>query len=56
MARPIDADKLKKEIASAFHGALGVTITISLHELIDKQPTIDPKSLRPIKMEDWKDE
>ena len=47
MARLIDADELKKEITSAFHGALGVTITIAMHELIDKQPTIDPESLRP---------
>lgn len=46
MARLIDADELKKEITSAFHGALGVTITIAMHELIDKQPTIDPESLR----------
>ena len=47
MARLIDADELKKEITSAFHGALGVTITIAMHELIDKQPTIDHESLRP---------
>ena len=47
MARLIDADELKKEITSAFHGALGVTITIAMHEFIDKQPTIDPESLRP---------
>ena len=46
--RLIDADELKKEITSAFHGALGATVTIAMHELIDKQPTIDPESLRPI--------
>ena len=47
MARLIDADELKKEITSAFHGVLGVTIRIAMHGLIDKQPTIDPESLRP---------
>lgn len=45
--RLIDADALKEEITSAFHGALGATVTIATHELIDKQPTIDPESLRP---------
>lgn len=47
MARLIDADELKKEITSAFHGVLGVTIRIAMHGFIDKQPTIDPESLRP---------
>lgn len=47
MARPIDADELKKEVESAFHGALGITVTGAVHEIIDRQPTIDLESLRP---------
>lgn len=47
MARPIDAGELKKEVESAFHGALGITVTGAVHEIIDRQPTIDPESLRP---------
>lgn len=45
--RLIDADELKKEVESAFHGALGITVTGAVHEIIDRQPTIDPESLRP---------
>lgn len=44
--RLIDADELKKEVESAFHGALGVTVTGAVHEIIDRQPTIDLESLR----------
>lgn len=47
MARLIDADELKKEIASTFHGTLGLTVTGAVHEIINRQPTIDPESLRP---------
>ena len=47
MARLIDADELKKEVASTFHGTLGLTVTGAVHEIIDRQPTIDPESLRP---------
>ena len=47
MRRLIDANDLKKEIASTFHGALGLTVTGAVHEIIDRQPTIDPESLRP---------
>lgn len=47
MARPIDADELKKEVESAFHGALGITVTGAVLEIIDRQPTIDPKTLKP---------
>lgn len=43
----IDANELKKEVESAFHGALGITVTGAVHEIIDRQPTIDPESLRP---------
>ena len=43
----IDADKLKKEVASTFHGTFGLTVTSAVHEIIDRQPTIDPESLRP---------
>lgn len=45
--RLIDADELKKEVESAFHGMLGITVTEAVHEIIDRQPTIDPESLRP---------
>lgn len=45
--RLIDADELKKEVESAFHGTLGITVTEAVHEIIDRQPTIDPESLRP---------
>lgn len=44
MAWLIDANKLKKEISSTFHGTL---VTNVVHEIIDRQPTIDPESLRP---------
>ena len=46
--RLIDADAMKEEIASTFHGTLGLTVTGAVHEIIDKQPPIDPESLRPI--------
>ena len=46
MRRLIDANDLKKEIASTFHGALGLTVTGAVHEIIDRQPIIDPESLR----------
>lgn len=45
MVRPIDADELKKEIASTFHGTLGLTVTGAVHEIIDRQTTIDHESL-----------
>ena len=45
MARLIDADELKKEVESAFHGALGITVTGAVHEIIDRTPTIDIESL-----------
>ena len=47
MRRLIDANDLKKEIASTCHGALGLTVTGAVHEIIDRQPAIDPESLRP---------
>ena len=47
MVRPIDADELKKEIASTFHGTLGLTVTGVVHEIIDRQSTLSPESLRP---------
>lgn len=47
MARPIDADELKKEVESTFRGAIGLTVTGAVHEIIDRQPPIDPESLRP---------
>ena len=53
MARLIDGEKLKNEVASTFHGAIGLTVTGAVHEIIDRQPTIDPESLRPRGM--WKD-
>ncbi len=40
MARLIDAEKLKNEVASTFHGAIGLTVTGAVHEIIDRQPTI----------------
>ena len=43
--RLIDADELKKEVESAFHGALGITVTGAVHEIIDRKPTIDLESL-----------
>lgn len=46
MARIIDGEKLKKEVASTFHGAIGLTVTGAVHEIIDRQPTVDPESLR----------
>ena len=45
--RLIDANALKKEVGSTFHGAIGLTVTGAVHEIIDRQPTIDPESLRP---------
>lgn len=53
--RLIDADRMKEELlwGNVFLPAIQ---TNTLVDLIDKQPTIDPESLRPIKMEDWKDE
>ena len=47
MKRLIDAEDLKKEIKSAFSGKIGLTVTSEIHEIIDRQPTIDPESLRP---------
>ena len=47
MARLIDGEKLKNEVASTFHGAIGLTVTGAVHEIIDRQPTIDSESLRP---------
>ena len=47
MARLIDGEKLKNEVASTFHGAIGLTVTGAVHEIIDRQPAIDPESLRP---------
>lgn len=47
MKRLIDAEDLKKEIKSAFSGKIGLTVTGAIHEIIDRQPTIDPESLRP---------
>lgn len=43
--RPIDGEKLKNEVASTFHGALGITVTGAVHEIIDWKPTIDLESL-----------
>ena len=40
--RPIDAEKLKNEVKSVFHGALGLTVTGAVHEIIDRQPTLTP--------------
>lgn len=45
MARLIDADALKKEAESTFHGAIGLTVTGALHEIIDRQPTVDLETL-----------
>lgn len=45
MKRLIDAEDLKKEIKSAFSGKIGLTVTGAIHEIIDRQPTIDPESL-----------
>lgn len=45
--RLIDANALKKEVKSTFRGAIGLTVTGAVHEIIDRQPTIDPESLRP---------
>lgn len=46
MARLIDGEKLKNEVTSTFHGAIGLTVTGAVHEIIDRQPTIDPERLR----------
>lgn len=43
--RLIDANALKKEVGATFHGAIGLTVTGAVHEIIDRQPTIDPESL-----------
>ena len=45
--RSIDAENLKKELESAFSGKIGLTVTVAVNEIIDRQPTIDPESLRP---------
>lgn len=47
MKRLIDAEDLKKEIKSAFSGKIGLTVTSAIHEIIDRQPTIDPENPRP---------
>ena len=47
MARLIDGEKLKNEVASTFHGPIGLTVTGAVHEIINRQPAIDPESLRP---------
>ena len=43
MARLIDAEKLKRLIGCVFHG----TVCLEMLKIIDRQPTIDPESLRP---------
>ena len=43
--RLIDGEKLKNEVASTFHGAIGLTVTGAVHEIIDRQPTVDLESL-----------
>lgn len=42
MVRAIDAEKLKNEVKSVFHGALGLTVTEVVHEIINRQPTLTP--------------
>lgn len=44
MARLIDADALKKDFNINFGG---VSHAVAAAEIIDRQPTIDPESLRP---------
>ena len=44
MARLIDADELKKDFRLNFGG---VSHAVAACEIIDRQPTIDPESLRP---------
>lgn len=44
MARLIGGEKLKNEVVSAFRGAIGLTVTGAVHEIIDRQPTIDPET------------
>ena len=44
MARLIDADELKKDFCLNFGG---VSHAVAACEIIDRQPTIDPESLRP---------
>ena len=43
MARLIDADELKKDFRLSFGG---VSHAVAACEIIDRQPTIDPESLR----------
>lgn len=43
--RLIDANALKKEVESTFRGAIGLTVTEAVHEIIDRQPTVDLESL-----------
>lgn len=48
--RLIDANALKKEVESTFRGAIGLTVTGAVHEIIDRQiidrqPTVDLESL-----------
>lgn len=44
MARLIDADELKKDFRLNFGG---VSHAVAACEIIDRQPIIDPESLRP---------
>lgn len=44
--RLIDANALKKEVESTFRGAIGLTVTGAVHEIIDRQPTVGLESLR----------
>ena len=44
MARLIDADELKKDFRLNFGG---VSHAVAACEIINRQPTIDPESLRP---------
>ena len=44
MAQLIDADELKKDFCLNFGG---VSHAVAACEIIDRQPTIDPESLRP---------
>ena len=45
MARLIDVDELKKDFRLNFGG---VSHAVAACKIIDRQPTIDPESLRPI--------
>ena len=51
MARLIDAEKLKRLIGCVFHG----TVCLEMLKIIDKQPTIDPESLRSVSSWEWND-